>query len=868
MSGRILWLTPDAGYSQGYQPYINKLIRDAGVYLPQVHFVSLAKEIGGHAGSLVTKKAGTEKKIVIRQEMGATVLNSLTTYCRRMQPKAIAVESESILGILTNSDTPESLDKFKGSLLQFYVDGTPIPVIVLPDHKLLPTVPMHSLIYSTMVEKLGRFAAGKQQQEPQFTWTAAENLEEAREIIAILSTRKFFSCDIETTGAGEHNAIISVIGFSAVMDDGQIRSFVIPFVNPQKVKSRHFSVEDEIEVRKLLAELLANDSVKIFFNGSYDTAYLFKDLMPVKNWLIDPMHMWHAMFAESRKTLAFVASMTCDHYTYWKDEGKGDQADLTSLHDSIIIKPRHVFVDYLRYNALDTYWTLLVAMKVSALLMARGTRDRRWLNNYHRQMMLVVGPAFEMSIRGIKVNEARQNVILVNNTKAYAESLKKLKVMTDNDHFNPNSPMQVSEFLFDVLGAEPVEAVGPEAKRQRAMKAAGKAIKPSTSKSALKRVGEQHPFFIIFISALKETKKYNKLARDFGQMQLWRGRFMTGLNPAGTETERFSSKKHPFWVGGNGQNITKSMREMLVADAGMVIAEFDYSQSDAVFVAHACRDPRYMQLMTSGRDAHNFHCAAIFKIDEEKIAAGHEAEEDWVDDPENGVRSITKRVVHGSNYLMYAKTMLATMGLKAVVAAAKFLGHADSHLWVEKQLIKFVDEVLQAGYFKLYPELTKWTANLGKLLAKNNNVLTCAGGFTRLFFGSPEDKATQRKVAAFFGQAGTAGNVNRALLNMYYKPEWVARRKDLGIRLHLQVHDSLVFQIKQENYLQAAQLIREEMETEIEFEGLRFYVRTDGKVGFSWGKGLTKIPKDGKLDALVAAENKIRSSYGESPLTL
>lgn len=83
-----------------------------------------------------------------------------------------------------------------------------------------------------------------------------------------------------------------------------------------------WSPEAEAEIVYLLYQLLTHHSVKVRGqNLLYDAQYTYRHWHFVPNVKQDTMISQHTLFAGLKKSLDFQASMYCDEYVYWKDDG-------------------------------------------------------------------------------------------------------------------------------------------------------------------------------------------------------------------------------------------------------------------------------------------------------------------------------------------------------------------------------------------------------------------------------------------------------------------------------------------------------------------------------------------------------------------
>jgi hypothetical protein len=118
------------------------------------------------------------------------------------------------------------------------------------------------------------------------------------------------SVDIET----RYNAIIDCIGLAYSNSSG----ICIPF---STLNSPNFwTAEEELLIYRLLAVVLKHNNVQVVGqNFSYDSSFLRKfwllDIEPT----YDSMIMHHVLYNTMEKNLAFLASLYCANYRYWKD---------------------------------------------------------------------------------------------------------------------------------------------------------------------------------------------------------------------------------------------------------------------------------------------------------------------------------------------------------------------------------------------------------------------------------------------------------------------------------------------------------------------------------------------------------------------
>jgi hypothetical protein len=468
-----------------------------------------------------------------------------------------------------------------------------------------------------------------------------------------------------------------------------------------------------------------------------------------------------------------------------------------------------------------------------------------------------------MSMRGVKADFNLREAYRVELSRQRNERIKRLRYLIADKDFNPESSQQKRSLLYDVLGCAPRDDKGKPIR--------GRA-KPSAGKSALKMARYDHPLFKIIIDALESTMEPQKQISNVCNMRLNTDRFRTHYGAAATETLRYGSKASNFWDGGNAQNIRGTYRDWLVADEDGIFIDVDYSQSDDVFVGYESQDEDKIQVIESGRDGHAVHGELFFGRSYDWIVQGKKSNDPEVVHPITGVRQLAKRIVHGTNFQMVAHTLYISMGGRdPVITAAQLAGFTDAAKWPEQKLIQFCGHLMLL-YRKKYKRLTTrgWYAEILKIL-KQQGEITNAFGLTRKFMGNPEDNATQREATAFYGQAGTASNMNRVMeeIDFGYMPKnfrdgvnpWANERPlkmdrwSHGFDFKLQTHDSFTchLDLKHHKWKEAAHNLLIVMKRPVIIHGRTVKVRVDAEIGPRWGKNMT--PWDGKdpydLDRIV-----------------
>lgn len=798
-------------------------------------------------GSIVTNKigsSGTALKTLVADETQRPKFNKLLDKLSQTYSTNIFIIACESANLMVSGYS--SLDKTRGSRYDYYgkvffvIDNLQKPYLV----NYGKWVAQQDLL------KVNRYVIGKARAFPKFRYKVARSVADVERFATEMKEAMYIACDIETSGSP---TMISCIGYTAMYPDGKWLSYVIPFINPTKEGNCHWATsEEEIKVWELTNVIDGNvNSRFIFHNGQYDGSYLVRYGVPTTNYLWDTMHMWHSLYCELPKSLKFVTSFANDYYRYWKDEIGGGEDESGSKDKSRIPLTPLGIERYWRYNALDTYNTMCCFIYQIVLFKQLGYAIKNYSTEFGLQMFYL-----GVGYRGFKTLKSRLDQIVHDKFVEEKKELNRLRYWLGEPAFNPNSAAHKADLFYSILGCKPVKIHGKLTK--------------STDKVALGQLQYQHPLIKKFVDQLHKITIPNKFITDFSDCKLDNGRMLYSLNASGTNTSRASSSNSPFWIGRNMQNISPVVRESMVADDGYILFDVDYSQSDNYFVAYESEDAKCMEVVMDPRDTHCIHTAFFFKKSYEEV----------YNDPNkkahSSLRSVTKKIVHGCNYSMQGRTMFlnicAEIGKEALYNAAEALGYQEPWSLPDTTLVEICDK-LRKSYFELYPHLATWDSRLVNECRENGGVLTTAFGFTRRFFGNyVSDLAIQRTMSSLKGQGGTGGNINRAMYQYYYgRGDGRTSLYSRGLRIQLQVHDSLVGEVPVGKMYLLDELM-DIMEQPITIKGREMHVPVECDVGFTWSKamkGYTKGDGDKHLAELVQYENEMyRKKFNEPPLVL
>lgn len=394
----------------------------------------------------------------------------------------------------------------------------------------------------------------------------------------------------------------------------------IPFMREGSVEP-YWNEAEEIEIQWLLYRLLTHPNAQIVGqNFSYDAQYISRHWLYLPRLVRDTMLTAHVMFSSMQKDLAFLASLWCEHYVYWKEGLHGDNRQLYNCEDCVITYE----VDEAQQPAID-------AMK---------------LREVHDFQQTLFWPVLHTMLRGIKPDVAQKG--------KFAETLieeiaAREQWMIDvlGEPLNIKSPKQMTELFYGTLGQR--EVLGR------------KTGNPTCDDEALRTIAEREPILRPLCNKISELRSLGVFLSTFINAPLdVDGRIRCSFNIGGTETYRFSSSQNAFGSGLNLQNIPKggeagdglelpNVRSLFVPDAGYTFFDIDLSSADLRIVVWEADEPEFKAMLKEGADPYT------------------EIAKEFYRDPtitkKDPRRQTFKAFAHGTNYLGSAKGLAERLGL-------------------------------------------------------------------------------------------------------------------------------------------------------------------------------------------------------------
>ena len=389
------------------------------------------------------------------------------------------------------------------------------------------------------------------------------------------------------------------------------------------------------------------------------------------------------------------------------------------------------------------------------------------------------------------ISRIERNGVLIDQhilAKHSQELTARLKELEEKAHelagepFNLSSTKQLQTILFEKQGIKPTK------------KTPGGA--PSTSEEVLAELALDYPLPKVILEHRGLSKLKSTYTDKLPQMINPRtGRVHTSYQQAVTATGRLSS------TDPNLQNIPvrneegRRIRQAFIAPEGCRIVAADYSQIELRIMAHLSQDKGLLAAFAEGQDIHRATAAEVFGVS--------------VDNVTNEQRRSAKAINFGLIYGMSAFGLSRQLNI----------GAGEAKVYMDR-------------YFERYPGVLKYMETTRQQASEQGYVSTLDG--RRLWLPDIKSanairrKAAERAAINAPMQGTAADIIKRAMIDV---DAWLQEPDAPQVTMIMQVHDELVFEIKEQDVETASAKIRQLMENSMKLD---VPLRVDVGVGDNW----------------------------------
>jgi DNA polymerase-1 len=403
---------------------------------------------------------------------------------------------------------------------------------------------------------------------------------------------------------------------------------------------------------------------------------------------------------------------------------------------------------------------------------------------YERVDKPLVGVIGRMERRGIRVDRdylAKLSAEFGRDIQALEEKIYEAAC----GPFTIGSPQQLGQVLYERLGLKGGRK--------------GKSGQYSTDVNELERLAGEGVECATLVLEWRQLTKLKSTYTDALQTQIntESGRVHTSFSLTGAQTGRLSSNDPNLQNIPIRTEIGRKIRDAFVADPGHVLLSADYSQIELRLAAHMADVPQLKDAFRAGEDIHAITAQELFgRVDR---------------DTRNQAKTINFAILYGSS----------AWGIAGRLGLPKDEGKA------------IIDR-----YFERFPGIRAFMHSTLAFAREH--------GFTRTLFGrkthfepnirspNPSIRGGAERAAINAPIQGTSADlIKRAMARM---DGALAEAGLNDVKMLLQVHDELVFEVPEGRQEQAAEVIRHVMATAAE-PALRLDVPLDVEVGWGahWG---------------------------------
>lgn len=366
----------------------------------------------------------------------------------------------------------------------------------------------------------------------------------------------------------------------------------------------------------------------------------------------------------------------------------------------------------------------------------------------------------EMESDGVRIDRAQLAELSRELDRRLTAIVKEIYSYSEGP-FNINSPQQLSRVLFETLGLSPVK------KTKTGF---------STDTEVLDKLSMHHPLPRKILEYRTLTKLKNTYIDVLPTLINPRtGRIHTTFNQMVTATGRLSSSDP------NLQNIPIRgeegirIRRAFIPDDGHVFLSSDYSQIELRVLAHLSMDNTLIETFHKNGDIHSTVAQSLFGVSAEGVT--------------QDMRRAAKVVNFGIIYGMSPFGLAKELGITQREAQHYIDEYFDRHRLVRRFMDTMVEEARTKGFVRTILGRMRFIPEL------NNN--------------DPSVRLIGERAAMNTPIQGTAADIIKMAMIAIHR---AVTKERLSSKLILQIHDELLFEVREDEADRMEDLVRREME--------------------------------------------------------
>lgn len=618
--------------------------------------------------------------------------------------------------------------------------------------------------------------------------TPGELLEgiEAADIVAL---------DIETTGLDSRTDRITTLGVSWARGQAVV-------VEWEDMRPEH--------VRRL-DELLRQRRC-VFHNASFDVEFLNAYGVHPNLWF-DTMLANYCL--DERQGAHSLKRLAAERY-FWIDY-EFDTLGRSGFEDTDVSKAKALATrpreDVYKYNCADADVTFRLAEDLLREMEAEGVRS------VHDGILIpAVRHFIEFTRTGMLVDRDHLEELGAKWRAEMREIEEFAREVTGRSDLNLNSPKQLAEVLYDDLGLEPIPGRDPNSLTQAEILRAISGVQDeeavefwrtassftyrnmgsrSTSAFMLYYLAQQHELPRRLVTYRLISKRYGSYYQGILKRLGDDGRLRPRYRLHGTVTGRLSSSDPNI----HGIPREAEIRNIFIAEPGMVMLSADYAQAEIRMAAALSKDEQLIELLRS-EDIHAEIAKLIFRMSDADLAA-------LDTDTKGARRRAAKTIAFGLIYGRSAASIATQLGVSRAEA-----------------------EQFVAEFFNRMPKLRAYINRQRTEVTKSFEVKSIYGRRRRFYLVANKKQREEMQRQAVNMPIQSAVSDLTLLANL----ESIRRLRAAGIRTlpGPHIHDGFLLQVAEDRADEAAKIVEEAMREDEGKLGVPLLV--DVKLGKRWGE--------------------------------
>jgi len=420
-----------------------------------------------------------------------------------------------------------------------------------------------------------------------------------------------------------------------------------------------------------------------------------------------------------------------------------------------------------------------ITFRLTGVMVPRLKEEKLWYLLQDIEILLIFVLA-EMEWNGISVDIA----ILRQMSEELSEKLKKLEkeiYSVAEQEFNISSHKQLGEILFDKLEL-------PKLKKTK--------TGSSTDANVLTSLSWRHPLPKLVLEYRQLTKLKNTYVDAIpGLLNPETGKVHTTFNQTVTATGRLSSSDPNLQNIPIRTDIGRQIRRAFVpSEENSLFLSADYSQIELRILAHFSEDPALLKAFHEDMDIHSAVASAIYGELPENVST----------EMRRNAKAINFGIIYGLNEFGLSRDT----GLSVKEATRFINAYFDLYKGVRQFRDKVIEETKKCGYIKT-------------LFLRKRSVPDINSTNKKL-------KSLAERIAINTVIQGSAADLIKVAMN---KIHMRLQKENYEAHMLLQIHDELLFEVKENKLEQTRLMVQEEMGHAVK---LKVPVKVNIKTGKNW----------------------------------